>query len=34
MLILEKNGRFDLRSYLGHLLIAVRHIFRAPACAD
>jgi hypothetical protein len=26
--------RFDLRTYLGNLLIAVRHIFKAPARAD
>ena len=26
--------RFDLRTYVGNLLIAVRHLFKAPACAD
>ena len=26
--------RFDLRTYVGNLLIAVRHLFEAPARAD
>jgi hypothetical protein len=34
MLILEKNGRFDLGTYVGNRLIAIRHLCKAPARAD
>jgi hypothetical protein len=30
----QRADRFDLRTYVGNLLIAVRHLFKAPARAD